>query len=279
MNLVKKIATPTNDVFWGDNHAYSRQLDADIFNWQGYLAHDQVLANWVTSTFGNQQRFGAEWHWLNYGVNEGRRGSGRFSARYYLVHTRISPRPTARKITRGRSTIIFSMVATKVAMALIRTARNRPGDAAVISGSIHALTDRLPKGKDRRPVLLARSVGPRLQRASCSHCRSVAAPHQMKRKTPRQSEAAVALRLPQKQNRSQTLSTRLKNSGTSAFAVLRRDRFRLRPAVAGLRRDRGVRKEDAEISSPHVSFTIRNSEAWRKRFQSLRVGRGFSGRI
>jgi hypothetical protein len=84
MNLVKKTATPTNDFFWGDNHAYSRQLDGDIFDWQGYLTHDPVLANWVTSTFGNQQRFGAEWHWLNLGVNEGRRGSGRFSARYYL---------------------------------------------------------------------------------------------------------------------------------------------------------------------------------------------------
>jgi hypothetical protein len=85
MNLVKKIATPTNDFFWGYDHRFSRQLDPDIFDWQAYLAHDQVLANWVTSTFGNQQRFGAEWHWLNFGVNEGRRGSGRFSARYYLA--------------------------------------------------------------------------------------------------------------------------------------------------------------------------------------------------
>jgi hypothetical protein len=84
MNLVKKIATPTNDFFWGYDHRFSRQLDADIFDWQGYLAHDQVLANWVTSTFGNQQRFGAEWHWLNFGVNEGRRGSGRFGSQWYL---------------------------------------------------------------------------------------------------------------------------------------------------------------------------------------------------
>jgi hypothetical protein len=87
MNLVKKVADPNlSGTFWGYDHRFSRELDADIFDWQGYLAHDAVLANWVTSTFGNQQRFGAEWHWLNFGVNEGRRGSGRFGSRWYLAY-------------------------------------------------------------------------------------------------------------------------------------------------------------------------------------------------
>lgn len=85
MNLVKKVANPNlYQTFWGYDHRHSHQLDADIFDWQGYLAHDCVLAHWVTQTFGNQQRFGAEWHWLTFGVNEGRRGSGRFGSRYYL---------------------------------------------------------------------------------------------------------------------------------------------------------------------------------------------------
>jgi hypothetical protein len=87
MNLVKRIADPNLwDTFWGYDHRHSRQLDADIFNWQGYLAADPGLANWVTQTFGNQQRLGAEWHWLNFGVNEGRRGSGKFGSRWYLAY-------------------------------------------------------------------------------------------------------------------------------------------------------------------------------------------------
>jgi hypothetical protein len=85
MNLVKKVSDPNLPAtFWGYDHRFSRQLDADIFDWQGYLNHNPDIANFVTGTFGNQQRFGAEWHWLNFGVNEGRRGSGRFSATYYL---------------------------------------------------------------------------------------------------------------------------------------------------------------------------------------------------
>lgn len=85
MNLVKKVANPNlYQTFWGYDHRHSRQLDADIFNWQDYLAHDCALANWVTQTFGNQQRFGAEWHWRAFGVNEGRRGAWTFSATWYL---------------------------------------------------------------------------------------------------------------------------------------------------------------------------------------------------
>jgi hypothetical protein len=86
MNLVKKIADPANsDVFWGYDHRYFRQLDGDIFNWQDYLAHDGVLAQWVTQTFPGHERFGAEWHWLNSGVGEGRRGSYLFSSQYYAA--------------------------------------------------------------------------------------------------------------------------------------------------------------------------------------------------
>ncbi|MEY2550004.1 MAG: hypothetical protein QOG12_148, partial [Verrucomicrobiota bacterium] len=84
MNLVKKVADPSLPAtFWGSDHRHSRQLDADIFNWHDYLLNYPDLANWVNVTFGNQQRFGAEWHWLNFGVNEGRRGAWTFSASWY----------------------------------------------------------------------------------------------------------------------------------------------------------------------------------------------------
>jgi hypothetical protein len=87
MNLVKKVADPNlYQTFWGYDHRHSRQLDTDIFNWHDYLLHYPDLANWVNATFGNQQRFGAEWHWLTFGVNEGRRGAWTFSAPWYLAN-------------------------------------------------------------------------------------------------------------------------------------------------------------------------------------------------
>lgn len=87
MNLVAYFANPSaSATFWGSNHAYFRQTDPAIFDWKAYLSWDANVQAWVTQNFGNQQQYGAESHWLNYGVGEGRRGAWTFAANFYLQH-------------------------------------------------------------------------------------------------------------------------------------------------------------------------------------------------
>jgi alpha-tubulin suppressor-like RCC1 family protein len=86
MNLITRIADPNNPQwFWGYDHGYFRRTDRDIFDWRFYLSTYSDVAAFVDGSFGNQKQFGAEWHWLNYGVNEGRRGAWMFSAPMYMA--------------------------------------------------------------------------------------------------------------------------------------------------------------------------------------------------
>jgi alpha-tubulin suppressor-like RCC1 family protein len=85
MNLITRIADPSNPAFWGYDHGNFRRTDRDIFDWRFYLSTYSEVASFVDQGFGNQKRFGAEWHWLNYGMNEGRRGAWMFSAPAYVT--------------------------------------------------------------------------------------------------------------------------------------------------------------------------------------------------
>ncbi len=80
MNLVLQVVP-----YWGYDHGHFRRLDSDIFNWREYLSFYPDVQGFVNSEFGNQQQFGAEWHWLNYGVFEGRDGSRPFFSQEYLA--------------------------------------------------------------------------------------------------------------------------------------------------------------------------------------------------
>jgi alpha-tubulin suppressor-like RCC1 family protein len=84
MNLITRLADPGNPSFWGYDHGYFRRTDRDIFDWRFYLSSDSQIAAWVDQNFGNQKRFGAEYHWLNYGVPQGLRGAWMFSAPAYV---------------------------------------------------------------------------------------------------------------------------------------------------------------------------------------------------
>jgi len=86
-NLVKKIATPGTAEHWGTDHRHSRHLDKDVFDWEYYLATDSVLQQGAMqySSSRPRQRVWAEWHWLNWGFTEGRRGANTFAAPHYLA--------------------------------------------------------------------------------------------------------------------------------------------------------------------------------------------------
>lgn len=84
MNLITRLADPSNPAFWGYDHGYFRRTDRDIFDWRFYLSSDSQIAAYVDQNFGNQKRFGAEYHWLNYGVAQGLRGAWMFSAPAYV---------------------------------------------------------------------------------------------------------------------------------------------------------------------------------------------------
>src|SRR5882724_694566 len=86
MNMITRIADPNNPQwFWGYDHGYFRRTDRDVFDWRFYLSSYSDVASFVDQAFGNQKQFGAEWHWLNYGVNEARRGGWMFSAPAYMA--------------------------------------------------------------------------------------------------------------------------------------------------------------------------------------------------
>ncbi len=59
---------------YNDQHGL---FDPDVFNWQEYIARYPD----VPLVFPDQTR--TEDHWLNYGINEGRQGSNKFSAPHY----------------------------------------------------------------------------------------------------------------------------------------------------------------------------------------------------
>jgi alpha-tubulin suppressor-like RCC1 family protein len=84
MNLITRIADPNSQSFWGYDHGYFRRTDRDIFDWRFYLSSNSSIASFVDQNFGNQKRFGAEWHWLNFGVSQGLRGAWMFSGPAYL---------------------------------------------------------------------------------------------------------------------------------------------------------------------------------------------------
>jgi len=80
MNLVLQILPN-----WGNDHGHFRRLDPDIFNWRESLSFYPDVQGFVNQQYGNQQQFGAEWHWLHYGVFEGRDGSRPFFSQDYLA--------------------------------------------------------------------------------------------------------------------------------------------------------------------------------------------------
>lgn len=80
MNLVLQVVP-----YWGYDHGNFRRLDPDIFNWREYLQFYPDVQSFVNDAFPNEQQFGAEWHWLTFGVFEGRDGSRPFFSQEYLA--------------------------------------------------------------------------------------------------------------------------------------------------------------------------------------------------